>query len=405
MKRIVLALLALTMTLMADATAVYKTKPLYGRKVTAYTFAYKKVSQNIIQLDSMQKVEKIKRGEYVILKDTMPRNPYNWGIAGAMENTTFVVVEYEGQTLAVQPFHLVFDKRKSDKGEKDYLEEYRMSFFQRLWYKPLAITLIFLLVALAYALIWIAGKKEKEEATRMLTTSAYVTCAAGALEMLAVVSVFNGVFWWLNMNEFGLLRTIFGTIPVSIAAIMQFGGMHRYLATLNKLYGSEEQKVSLKPMFKLLGLGVLCLIGVLFVVGIFNSYVIQAILLVGGLIAVYYFFLRPRMAQPISEYQAILGDEMGRMFGIYAFIWTFTSVFAAIFYFVGLSRVLMPLLIGLAILIGSIITFCAFILLLGGPMGAALAKSVPQVMAFYDKAGHSHTSGAARDAANEAMGK
>ena len=407
-KHLILLLLAIAVSVMADATAVYKSKALFGRRAKAYSYV-EVPTKNGVCLDSLTEVTKIPRGQYVTLKDTILHRldeknvgAFNY-LRGVDDEVTYAIIEYEGETYAVHAYDLVFSKRKSDKGEKDYLALYHKSPFQRLWYKPWPALLIFLLVVYAYMLIWMAGKKEdKAETARLLALSGYVTCTVAILEIIGLSTVEGGVFWWLNPLHCGFLRTTLRTVPVVLAAFMQFGGLYRIMRTVNKQYGSEEKKITLKPIRKVMLYTLLGVIVSFFIACIFKNYFLQVVVLIACIGAAFY-LLRSKVQQPMNEYKEILGDEIGRSFTNYVLIWTSTGVFSAFFYFIGLAHVIVPVIVAVIFVIGCIVSFVEFILFLGGPLGAELAKSVPQAMVFLDKGGGAHTSGAARDSANAAI--
>ena len=397
MKKILLLLIASMTTIMVGATAVYKPNALHGGKVQAYTFTIEMTGFGPI-MKKMTEAVKIPNGKYVTLKDTSYYygDPTNDAVSnfvsefgGEDASFAFALIEYKDSVYAVEAHDLVFSKRKSDQGEHDYLEYYHKSANERFWNKPLPFIIIFVLLLCGALGVLFAPDDNKEKAVKLLFVNACITLLVALMEMIAIFSVGSEMFWWLSIDRYGLFRSIFRLIPLLIAAVLQFGGMYLFLETVNRIYGTEEKKVTLKPIFRAMLYPFIGCVVLLIIVGItVNNDFLMLLVLLASLAVMGYFLWRQ-----MKTYQDILGMKMGILFTIYIVVWVFSAILAAIFYTMGFLKVIVPVLISIAILAGAFFA-------LGG---AFSLKGVSRVRNYnlMDKSGVEHQSGVGRDEANK----
>ena len=381
MKKQILLFIALAIYAVANATAVYETKAFHSRKVQAFSFTKREQQVGDYILDDMKPAIKIRNGKYVTLVDTVEHVGNFTNLNGAVKfagslavsnDWDFYVIEYDGEQYAVDAHDLVFSKKKSDKGEHDYLARYHKSAHERFWNKPRPFFYIFLLLLAGRGCVWYAQKKDKETAIKLLLANVGITIFVTIMEIVGIATVGKEMFWWLSLDRYGMFRCTLRLIPLVGAAIMQFGAMKLFLDILNKMYETtEENKIRLKPILRTLIYGTIGFIVIFFATVIAIGVADGSRTLLGFLIILYviiYFAVVGFFVyRQTGKYQDVMGKQMGIIFAAYVVVWAISAIIAAVFYAMGVFKVIVPLLITIA--------FFAFIILVLFPALATATTS------------------------------
>ena len=364
MKKLFSLFLISCITFSLHAATVYEVKAQKGDAVPAYKAVNPHPGDPTWRgvLDIYADSVMIPNGEFITLADTitfagqLPNRPkvndgseYIIGERHDPSSAQFALVQWQGQKRAIEVNNLQFSKKKSDSDAKDYLYEWQdhRSLNLRFWGTLVPFTLIFILLIASVILIGLADllNTNKSLAGTLLIASGAATLVASLIELQGFYTANDAVFWWLDISGVGLWKALIGLVFMLIAAAAQFGGMWYFSKVVTKHFGSEEKPITVMPLLKTMGIALAAII----VFTLINAFTFkwQWLNVLAGIAALAYILWY--IWKSMGEWSEALGTKMGKIFTVYAGIWTFSSLIAVMFYAIGFLKVIIPILVTVAV--------------------------------------------------------
>lgn len=379
--------------LSAQAT-IYETNSLSSTSVTAYEFEDEDIIVDDISIPNGELVEMT---DSIIVRTDVKDNVLI-SFAGTSEFFDFARVKYKDKEYLINPTELTFSEANNPENAIDYLRDFKLSFIERLYNGYIPFTLIFILLLASVICTWLANKMRFFVGDILLLVVPILTALVIIIEVVGIFAVGENMFWFLNNSRYGIWVSLFRLFPFLFCAYLQFRGMKFFLLTIeNRYYWKDRSskdvdmdsscEISIKPLIWTFIIGFICtVIAIIVTASVCNSDFVILLVLLLCLAAMGWVFYRVSLS-----YQEQLGKFIGILFTIYAIIWSFGAIIAAIIYIWGIFKVIIPLIIAGAI-IGILFAVGSAPMAAVGGVGGLL---------FRDKHGGEHVTRADAERYNE----